>query len=111
MGIEEHFTEEAIASNGVFLDEDEEQNLAEYLEGLIDKQLQTAPHNGEEGKVYTPEMALSLAGLAFVAGRSYQQEMNEEEPVWEPTVHDNGMVPVYLEPDAAGRLIKRLLEG
>lgn len=120
MSIDRHFSQEVIEENEVALTEEEESELSDYLDTLTD--IQTRDETDHPDSVYTEHMGKNLAGLAFVAGRSYQWEENKrmiealaddldsvEREQAKREQEEEDMVALRIKPQTAARLITFLL--
>jgi len=112
MNLREHFENNQIEASGVELDQTEEQELISVLRDLIDLQQKSAEEEdpGKQFFPYTAEMALELAGLAFIAGMSYQLSEHPDSSVAVDAANeDDGKITLRVSPDTASRLIEFLL--
>lgn len=76
MGVQDHFNSETIEENGVFLTETEEEQLFNMIDGLIEMQASSMAQN--ETDLDVDDRIRNIAGLAFVAGRSFQTEIDTD---------------------------------
>jgi len=88
----QHFSTEIA---GFLIDEDD----LVALEHVLDQYINASEIELNEE---TETLVKDLGFLAFKAGRSYQQELNDE---------DNGLVTLRLDPQKAANLLELLLGG
>lgn len=101
MEIGKYFERDTIEEHDVFLSDDEEIALLSELKKLTEMQL-------GEGEQYEVGAAIELAGLAFVAGRAYQSEIEGDFRTLE-VQEDETTVTVELSKATVEALLARVV--
>jgi hypothetical protein len=95
----QHFQFDTISEKGLELNNQEEMDLMGALDECVEAQIQAEP------EINFKDLARNIGGLAFMAGRSYQEEAQynpEDVPQY---------VDLRINPHTAGRLLEFLLQG
>lgn len=104
MEIRKYFERDTIAEHDVFLDDDEEIALLAGLKDLVQMQL-----GDNEETEYTAEQAIELAGLAFVAGRAFQSEIEGDFSSLEIEGNVPGAITVELSQQTIEALLTKVI--